>query len=241
MNIKHLRVNNLKQKQTSLFNKGIQKQEIIKTISYDQEEIIKAIIRLYCSDGIELDPTYSKGNFYKNIPKPKFIYDINPRTKDTIQADCRKLPHPDNSIKSIMFDPPFIVGLPAKNVKSSSIIANRFSRFKNIHELWKFYESALNEFYRILKINGVLAFKCQDTISSTRQYLSHIKIINYAHSIGFYPKDLFVLLTKHRIIGKYHHKQQHARKFHSYFLVFIKQKSRVDYTSTLLNSKEARL
>jgi len=218
--------------QTSLDGKKEKKDEIIKSVSYDQDEILRWIIKLYCPDGIKLDPTYSKGNFYKNIPKPKFIYDIDPQTEDTIQADCKKLPHSDNSIESIMFDPPFIVGLPAKNVNSSSIIANRFSRFKNIDELWKFYESSLNEFYRILKINGVLIFKCQDTISSGRQYLSHVRIVNYACSLGFYPKDLFILLAKNRIIGKHHHKQQHARKFHSYFIVFIKQKSKVEYSNT---------
>lgn len=38
---------------------------VIKSISYDQHEIIKNIISLYCSDGIELDTTYSKGLFYK--------------------------------------------------------------------------------------------------------------------------------------------------------------------------------
>ena len=49
---------------------------MISTISYDQEEIIKNIIQLYCPEGIELDPTYSKGVFYKNIEKPKHKFDL---------------------------------------------------------------------------------------------------------------------------------------------------------------------
>jgi hypothetical protein len=204
--------------------------DVIKTVSYDQEEIIKNILTLYCPDGvIEVDPTFSKENFYKNLPKPKYVYDINPQSTEVIQSDCRHLPHENESVTSIMFDPPFIVGMPAKNVDSSSIIANRFSRCFDIKDLWQLYHDALLEFYRILKPNGILIFKTQDTVSSAKQYLSHVEIINYAVTLGFYPKDVFVLVAKNRIIGATHHKQQHARKYHSYFIIFVKQASPVKY------------
>lgn len=91
------------------------------------------------------------------------------------------------------------------------------------------YHKSIEEFYRILKPDGVLIFKCQDTIDSCKQYLSHIEIHNKAIDCGFYAKDLFVLLAKNRIIGKTHHNQQHCRKYHSYFLVFIKQKNKIRY------------
>lgn len=67
--------------------------------------------------------------------------------------------------------------------------------------------------------------KCQDTVDSCKQYFSHVEIINHASKVGFYPKDLFILLAKARIIGENHEKQQHARKFHSYFIVFLKTKN----------------
>jgi len=39
---------------------------IIKSINYDQHEIIKDILQLHNNgEDIECDPTYSKGNFYK--------------------------------------------------------------------------------------------------------------------------------------------------------------------------------
>ena len=213
--------------QTTLFEK---QKEIIKSISYDQDEIIQWIIELYCPDGFEVDPTYSKGNFYKRLPSPTYKYDIQPQTQDTIQADCRNLPLADASIKSIMFDPPFIASIPKS--QPTGIINQRFGYYRNIqHELWDMYHEALEEFYRILKTDGVLVFKCQDTIDSCKQYFSHVEIINYAVKLGFYPKDLFVLLARHRIIGKTHRNQQHARKFHSYFLVFIKQHNPVQYST----------
>lgn len=201
---------------------------IIKTVSYNQEEIIKWIIQLYCSSGIQLDPTYSKGNFYKNITPPEFKYDIQPEIPGVIQADCRSLPHQNNSIESIMFDPPFVAAIPKKDAQG--IITKRFGYYRNVqHELWDFYFSAISEYMRILKPNGVLIVKCQDTIDSCKQYLSHIEIHNMAIRAGFYAKDLFILLAKNRIIGKTHRVQQHARKYHSYFLVFIKTESKVKY------------
>ena len=205
------------------------KKEIIKSISFDQEEIIKWIIKLYCPDGFDLDPTYSKGNFYKNIPRPKLMFDINPVNDEIKKADCTCLPLEDGSLNSIMFDPLFVAAIPKKD--TTGIITNRFGFYRNIQQdLWGMYHKALKEFYRILKKEGVLVFKCQDTIDSCKQYLSHVEIINVAVKLGFYPKDLFILLAKNRIIGATHYKQQHARKYHSYFIVFVKEECSVKYS-----------
>jgi hypothetical protein len=47
--------------------------------------------------------------------------------------------------------------------------------------------------------------------------------MNEAEKNGFYTKDLFILVAKTRMIGHNHKIQKHARKFHSYFLVFVKK------------------
>ena len=196
---------------------------MISTIDYDQQEIIKNIIKLYVPQGIEVDPTYSKGVFYKNMPEnePLEKFDLFPQTDDTLQANANNLPHLDEQITSIMFDPPFIVGHTKD--KPTGIIGERFHSFGYIAELWNWYDDCLKEFYRILSKGGVLIFKCQDTVSSGKQYLSHVHIINEAEKLGFVCEDIFVLLAKTRIIGHNHSIQKHARKFHSYFLVFIKK------------------
>ena len=36
---------------------------LIKSISYDENEILNNIIKLHCKTNIELDATFSKGNF----------------------------------------------------------------------------------------------------------------------------------------------------------------------------------
>lgn len=212
----------------------ITQDKIIKSVSNDQVEIIKNIIELHIPDGeIDCDATYSIGNFYNNtgIIEPKYKFDILPQTEGVTKADCRELPLEDNSINSLIFDPPFIANQPSeKNIKDGTIglISKRFGYYKSIPILWDMYKDALKEIYRVLNDKGTLIFKCQDTVSSGKQYLSHVFIINEAIKLGFYPKDMFVLTAKNRMIGL--HKQQlHSRKYHSYFVVFQKAKSKVDY------------
>lgn len=82
--------------------------ELIKSISYDQEEIINGIMQLQGIARFDVDPTYSKGVFWKNIVEPVHKFDINPQTPDTTQASAMDLPLESNSINSIMFDPPFL-------------------------------------------------------------------------------------------------------------------------------------
>jgi hypothetical protein len=209
--------------------------KIIKSINYDQIDIINNIIDLHIESGvIDCDPTYSTGNFYKNgkITQPKYKYDIKPQSDDIIECDCTKLPLDDNSLNSIIFDPPFVISKgPSLNKeikKGSLIITNRFSSCESIPILWDFYTKSIKEFYRVLNKNGILIFKCQDTVNGGKNYFSHIHVMNESIKNGFYPKDLFVLLAKSRIIGKMK-KQQHARKFHSYFLVLQKKKVNIPY------------
>lgn len=208
---------------------------VISSISYDQSEIINNILLLHTNNHvIDCDPTYSKGNFYKNtgIKEPIYKFDINPQTDDTIQADVRNLPLENKSIQTIMFDPPFLAttGKSLATNNDNNIIAKRFGVFNSKKELHQFYIDAMIEMYRILDDNGILIFKCQDKISSGKQYLSHVFIINEAIKIGFYPKDLFILLAKSRLVAEWQAKnQKNARKFHSYFIVFEKSNKRISY------------
>ena len=115
--------------------------EPLRSISFDNDYILQSIIDLHCPDGIDLDPTYSIGGFYfGSIQKPKFKFDINPRVPSVIPADSSKLPIKDNSIKSIIFDPPFLIG-GGKDYRMSK-------RYSSIYGGWnqlkKFYSNCLN-------------------------------------------------------------------------------------------------
>ncbi len=196
--------------------------KLIKTIGYDQKEMIADILTLHCPSGIELDCTYSTGNFYKNAPysEPKYKSDTVPIFDDVMEANAKDLPFYDDFLKSIMFDPPFLAGKPKP--EHIGKMRKRFSWFPSMKELWEFYKDTLKEFYRVLEPGGVLIFKCQD-LTESRQLLSHVYIVNEAEKMGFYVKDLFVLLAKTRLVSASQRSQKHARKFHSYFLVFEKK------------------
>lgn len=207
---------------------------VIKSVDYDQNIIIKNILKLHIPSGkIDCDITYSKGNFYKKsgVETPRLIFDKFPQTQDTLPLG-ETIPLENESLDSIMVDLPFIVGgvkVVHEYDQGSCIIGKRFEQFRSIKDLFESYDHWISESYRVLKPNGVLIFKCQDTISSKRQYLTHVSSIISMSKVGFYIKDLFILLAKNRIISPKHKNQQHARKYNSYFIVAEKKDSKIKY------------
>lgn len=200
---------------------------IIKSTSFNDQEIINNILQLHCKgDSIDADVTYSIDSFYKNniVKNPKIKIDLNPKENGVIKANAEKLPLYNNSINTIMFDPPFLAAT-GKSLKANrgNIINKRFGVYPNEKSLQDFYIKALNELYRVCKRNGILIFKCQDKISSGKQYFNHCFIYNEAIKVGWYAKDLFVKIVNNRLIADWQRKnQKHARKFHCYYWVFKK-------------------
>lgn len=208
--------------------------DVVKSISFSNDEIIKDIMILNDIKYFDLDCTYSIGVFWKNLPQPKYKTDLYPQKNDVIKANSNNLPFENNSMENIMFDPPFVISGETykENDNGSSIIAKRFEGYKNFDELKNHYLGTLKETYRILKDDGILVFKCQDTVSGGKNYFSHCIILNMALSVGYYPKDLFILIAKNRINAFNNEKwktQYHARKHHSYFWVFQKSKCKINY------------
>ena len=204
------------------------------SIAETNDDAILAILSLHSKDKvIDIDVTYSKGNFYKNnIKPPKHKFDLYPQNDDTIQANAKDIPLPSCCVNTIMFDPPFLAttGKSLLVNDNSNKINKRFGVFPSETELHQFYIDAMVEQYRLLKDRGILIFKCQDKVSSSKQYLSHVFVINEASKIGFYCKDIVILLAKQRIVVDWQKKnQKHCRKYHSYFLVFEKSSTKVKY------------
>ena len=208
---------------------------MVKSISYDQNEIIKWILHLHVPKGrIDCDPTYSKGNFYNNtgIEHPLYKFDIFPQVEGVEYGDSRDLPLRDASIECMMFDPPFLAttGKSLNIINDSNKINKRFGVYPSEKALHRFYVDSMREAYRVLKDKGILIFKCQDKVSSGKQYISHSFVMQEAVKLGFYPKDLFILLAKNRLVAEWQLKnQKNARKFHSYFWVFQKCEKTIEY------------
>ena len=79
----------------------------------------------------------------------------------------------------------------------------------------------------MLRPGGALIVKCQDEVSANKQRLTHVEIITGYESLGLYCKDLFVLIRPTSPAVSRLKVQVHARKSHSYFLVFEKRRAGV--------------
>lgn len=192
----------------------------MKTTYENEKELIENILSVYNKDkGVDLDPCYSIGRFWKDLPEPKMKFDLSPQSEGVVAASCNNLPLQSKSVNSIMFDPPFVIGMPSKADKKS-IMTGRFSGFKRLDDLKHLYSTSLQEFSRILQKDGLLIFKCQDTVTSGKQFLSHCYIISEAEKLGYFCHDIVILVRKGRIVDPKWKKQQHAYKTHSYYLVF---------------------
>jgi hypothetical protein len=71
--------------------------------------------------------------------------------------------------------------------------------------------------------------KCQDEVSANKQRLTHIEIVTAFESMGFYTRDFFVLVRENAPGVSRLLKQVHARKNHSYFIVFELPRGRARY------------
>lgn len=167
----------------------------------------------------DCDCTYSKGVFYKNIPSPKYKSDILPQAADVIEADCRELAFlSDNSINSIVFDPPFL--FRNRKAKNNDKMCKRFSYFNSYEELLLMYEESLICFHKKLKRNGKVFFKCQD-MTDRIFYCTHFDIIRLARINGFELQDILIKTSKSKL--QRDAKQQNCvAKTHCYWLVFKK-------------------
>ena len=192
---------------------------MITTVSGDQTEILKSIMVLH-NEGkpFDADLTYGNGGFWKSIPPPAYLSDIEPKGPGIFREDATKLTLPDKYFGSVVFDPPFIHA-PGK----ASIMGRQFGGFKSQQELGVMYSDSLWEIYRVLTPKGLLVFKCQDIVESGKQVWNHIRVYEWARLWGFRAEDLFILTGKGSIVGHNHSRQVHARKTHSYFWVFRKK------------------
>lgn len=187
-----------------------------------QDDILRAILHLHCPEGFECDMTYGNGSFWKQIPRPAHCFDITPLHEGVIQADSRKLPLPDAFLLNAVFDPPFLtyVSNGRAHKGGNMAMSARFGGYYTYEELENHYYVTLKEAHRVLKPRGKFIFKCQDIVHNHQMHCTHALVIGMAESFGFKLLDLFILPAKHRMRGPQQGQQRHARIWHSYFLVF---------------------
>ena len=196
-------------------------------------DVFPEILALHVADGATIaDVTYGKGVFWQKVDADRYrLLASDLKTG----VDCRKLPSADASLDCVVLDPPYMEGLFRRagsqlaGGSSHAAFRDHYSNGKRTVGGPKYHEAVLDLYFRagdearrVLKPGGVLVVKCQDEVSANRQRLTHVEIINRYEANGFYTKDLFVVVRQNRPAVSRLKKQAHARKNHSYFLVFVK-------------------
>ena len=158
-------------------------------------------------------------------------------------VDFANLPYDDASLDGVVLDPPYMEGFYRQNAQAlagsgthsnfrsaysagaeGSRIDRPHDRFAWQDRVIEAYLAGATEAHRVLREGGLFFVKCQDAVSANVQRLAHVEIITGLEELGFYCKDLFVVVRPARPGVSRLKTQVHARKNHSYFLVFVKRK-----------------
>jgi hypothetical protein len=220
-----------KPKKTNRIARGVATNELVfSAYQATNDEVFPHILKLYVAQGsLVADVTYGKGVFWKNVPAGS--YDL--RATDLRDGvDCRKLPYGDTTMDCVVFDPPYMHtpgGTAHQNHQNFEVYYynnGTENGTKKYHEaVLDLYFKGAREAYRALRPEGIYIVKCQDEVCANQQRLTHVEIINELATMGFVVEDLFVVLRMNKPGVSRLLRQVHARKNHSYFLVFRKAKS----------------
>jgi hypothetical protein len=227
----------------------------------DNAEVFPHVLSLHVPAGaVVADVTFGKGVFWKKVPEGTYTVrgsDIalkkGLRVPSFItlrdKVDCRSLPYADGELDCLVLDPPYMEGLYRNSVDNlagdgtHAAFRHHYSSGQTTHTGPKWHDAVVDvymragrEAHRVLKENGVCIVKCQDEVSANKQRLTHIEIVTGYESLGFYTKDLFIVVRQNKAGVSRLIKQEHARKMHSYFLVFQKRKVKVSSVVVLAQS-----
>lgn len=192
------------------------------------------VLSLYVPEGSTVaDVTFGKGAFWKMVPPDSYRLlksDLNPKAKNIRAADSRALPYETSALDAVVFDPPYM-HTPGGTAHEGHQNFERYyenngenqSGLKYHEAVLDLYFRAASEAFRVLKNGGIYIVKCQDEVCACRQRLTHVEIINHLTESMFIAEDLFVLVRENKPGVSRMIKQRHARKNHSYFLVFRKK------------------
>lgn len=224
-----------REKKKRVVQNGVATSEVIQSAHIGgNEHVFPQILQLHVPQGsIIADVTWGKGVFWKNVPEEK--YEVRATDLKT-GVDCRNLPYENGEIDCVVLDPPYMEGLLRKKVEhlggtgTYTAFRDSYSNGEAVAGEPKWHDAVLDLYYkaadevhRVLRKKGVFIVKCQDEVSAGKQRLTHVEIINEYEKKGFIVKDLFVVVRHNNASVSRIVKQLHARKNHSYFLVFIKK------------------
>ena len=214
--------------QTRKSPEGTSTNDLVMSAYQDSNDgVFPHILSLYFNPGSTIaDVTYGKGVFWKKVDLSKYNL-LSSNLKDGV--DARQLPYKDGQLDGLVFDPPYMhtpggsAHIEHQNYEEYYRNNQADGGVKKYHEaVLDLYFTAAKEAYRVLKQEGIYVVKCQDEVCANQQRLTHVEIINELTTYGFVAEDLFVVMRHNKPGVSRMIRQRHARKNHSYFLIFRK-------------------
>ena len=202
---------------------------VLSVVNGSNADLIAHIAPLYIHDNAQVrDVTWGKGAFWTKVNTSRFtvqgsdIADHIGGHDGVIKADFTDLPDEDESADLVVLDPPYVhtPGKHMTNARYNNEATTTGMYHRDIREL---YKRGMSEAWRITKYGGQLWVKGKDEVESGVQCWSHAELREDAESLGFYARDLFILVPKSRTSMNRWSKQLHARKVHSFLWVFDKK------------------
>jgi tRNA G10 N-methylase Trm11 len=183
-------------------------------------EIFPKILSLHVAAGSTIaDVTYGQGVFWSKVTDATYnvlasdIFDTPKRAPQPFVnlrcgIDCRNLPYDDNSLDCAVLDPPYMESFyrDKKSHRGGGGNLSAFQRYYTSGSIqmkgspkWhdavtQMYCESGVEAYRVLQDSGIFIVKCQDEVSANKQRLTHIEIVTAYESLGFYSKDIFIVV-----------------------------------------------
>lgn len=242
--VKH--VGKKKSKKTKRVNSGTATNELVlSAYNSSNDEVFPNILQIFLpKSSVIADSTYGKGVFWKKVDQSQYTIYFSDLKNTGLPpnvvggVDARRLPYEDSFLDGLVFDPPYMhtPGGTAHNGHQNfeEYYANNEGYVDlvddlNLEQPKKYHEAVLDLYFkaakealRVLKNQGIYIVKCQDEVCSNKQRLTHVELINEFETMGFIVEDLFVVMRKGKPGVSRVKTQYHARKNHSYFLVFRK-------------------
>lgn len=240
-----------KPKKTLRVNTGRATNDLVHSAYQDTNDVVfPRILRLYVPEGVAVaDVTYGRGVFWRRVETGKYDLHASDLKRNGVPYGCRagvdsrRLPYGDCSMEAVVFDPPYMhtpggtahnghqnyEQYYANNEEPGDGVTQQILEETNGNPP-KYHEAVLDlyfrsgrEAWRVLRPNGIYIVKCQDEVCTNRQRLTHVEITLELQRYGFVVEDLFVVVRNNKPgVSRILSRQYHARKNHSYFMVYRK-------------------
>ncbi len=194
----------------------------------DDAELLEKMLDFYPRKQPQriLDATVNQGRFWVGGSRPVVGMDINPRYKPDVVGDNRAMPFAADEFDVVVYDPPHVPNQGRDRVKD---FTTRFglgekSPAENGYNFSHLYPPFMAEAFRVLRREGVLFCKIADYVHNHRYQWAHVELIKAAVAAGFLACDCIIKARKGPIVDPKWKTAHHARRRHSYWLIFRKSK-----------------